>query len=147
MIFCQLLGNIVNVAISALLIHLVSETSSSLTLFLLTNQLQAAQKLNSETINYALFAIILTAAMFPYCYFGTRLIHKFSLISNHVFHSSWYKLPIGHQKALKFLLQYSQTDRSIKAYSLVECTLSTFLRVRKTLSLKNKFLFNILFHS
>lgn len=38
-------------------------------------------------------------------------------------------MPIKQQRDLNFLILYSQTDRYIKAYGLVECDLNVFLRV------------------
>lgn len=80
-------------------------------------------------INFSLIALIIVAAILPYCYFGTKLMWTFSKCSQRVYDCSWYKLPVKQQADLHFLLLYTQRPRCIKAYGLVECSLNVFLAV------------------
>lgn len=85
----------------------------------------------SESLNYIVNFVAMIGALLPYCYFGTSIVHKFKESSQRAYDSLWYNMPLKYQMELKFLLHYTQTERHIKAYNFIECSLGTFLYVSK----------------
>lgn len=46
-----------------------------------------------------------------------------------IYNSLWYKLNVKDQKSINFLIMYAQTERNIKGFNFIECSLGTLLRV------------------
>lgn len=60
-------------------------------------------------------------------------------MSNVIFDSCWYKLPVRLQRNIQFMIEFAQVTRKVDGYILFSCDLECFVKVG------SKFLFSIEF--
>lgn len=96
--------------------------------------LQSVSRMCIETVNCILIGIGLLLAIYPYFFFASNLMSKFSDCSDRIYGCSSYKLPVKGQLDLNIILLYSQNERSLKGYG-IECSLNTLFRVKLLFSI------------
>lgn len=78
-------------------------------------------------------------SILPYCYYASRITVRMQQLSNVIFDSCWYKLPVRLQRNIQFMIKFAQVTRKVDGYILFSCDLECFVKVG------SKFLLFILF--
>lgn len=64
-----------------------------------------------------------------FCYFGQRVTSAFSSLSEFIYTLDWQSFPIGMQKYISLIMQYSQKPVYIRGLGSIHCTLEVFQKV------------------
>lgn len=69
--------------------------------------------------------------IFLYCYFGKLATESFEEMSNSLYESNWYKLPIKQQKYILLMMVNAKRPLYYHGFGIVILNLETFCNVRK----------------
>ena len=68
--------------------------------------------------------------LFLYCFFGKMVTDMFSQISEYLYESNWYELPIELQKNFILAIQNAQLPLQYNGFEVAVLNLETFCAVR-----------------
>lgn len=69
-------------------------------------------------------------ASLPYCYYGSRMEVRIRHMTDDIFESRWYELPVQLQKNLKLMITFAQIKRTVDGYGLLNLDLEGFVKVK-----------------
>lgn len=68
-------------------------------------------------------------AVYPCCYFSSRITEKLNQTSTVIYSSVWYSLPIEQQKYIPFMIAFAQRDHAFRGMNMMTCSLESFVQV------------------
>lgn len=73
--------------------------------------------------------VVAILAVYPCCYFASRITARLNQISTVIYSTMWYSLPMAQRKHISFTIAFAQRDHTFRGMSMMTCSLESFVQV------------------